>query len=640
MAGFFEHQAEARRNTRWLLLGMLGAVLGTGLGLYCVVVALEQFHTSGQRVFGYELGWWQPRLLLACVIGTAVVVFVASAFRMLSLRGGGARVAERLGGRLVSGQPRDLLEKRLLNVVEEMGIASGVPVPQVFVLDSEQGINAFAAGFSLDDAAIAVTRGALEKLTRAELQGVIAHEYSHVLNGDMRLNTRLIGAVFGILCIGLCGRALMRAASRGRISTSRRNSGPGYLFAVGLGVFLVGWFGEMLGKLIKAAVSRQREFLADASAVQFTRDPSAVAGALKKIGGHGSGAAVEAPAAEEASHLFFGDLTQRLFAHSWFATHPPLTERIQRLEPSFQGEFVETASGIAEPAEPLAWAAAPVRAAAQIGVGSILQHIGQPTRDALEESRRRLAQLPDALREAASNPFSACALVYGLWLTESPEQQRVQLGRIAACSGSELQTEAARWAGAVAALDLSARLSLVELAAPALRQLSAEQRLRFVRTIDALTLADQRRSLFEEVVGSMLSERMLGERDARARARVRHRRLGSVRSELELVISLLAHAGASDAAGAEQSFAAARARLPGVQLKLLAASEHLINGLGPALAELRALTPELAAQLVEACAHGILADRRVSADETALLRAVCDALRCPLPLFDGEILGV
>jgi len=276
---------------------------------------------------------------------------------------------------------------------------------------------------------------------------------------------------------------------------------------------------------------------------------------------------------------------------------------------------------------------------AQIGVGGIVQRIGQPTRDALEESRRRLAQLPAAVRGAASNPFSACALMYGLWLIESPELQRAQLGRIAACSGPELQVEAARWANAVGALDHGQRLSLVELAAPALRQLSAEQRLRFVRTIETLTLADRRRSIFEEVVGSMLSERLLGETDSRARARVRHRRLAGVRSELELLLSLLAHAGAVDAASAVHSFAAAQARLPGVELKLLEASEHLINGLGPALAELRALTPELAEQLVDACAHGVLADRRVSADETTLLRAVCDALRCPLPLFDGEMLG-
>ncbi|HKU37103.1 MAG TPA: M48 family metallopeptidase [Polyangiales bacterium] len=633
MAAFFEHQAEARRNTRWLLLGMMAAVLGTGVGMYCLLVLIQLVTTRTRTVFGYEFGFWQPRLFAACVLSTALIVICASAYRMFSLRGGGARVAERLGGRLVSGQPRDFLEKRLLNVVEEMGIASGVPVPQVFVLDSEAGINAFAAGFSLEDAAIAVTRGALEKLTRAELQGVIAHEYSHVLNGDMRLNTRLIGTVFGILCIGMCGRVLMRIAGNGRRTSVRSKNGGGYLFAVGLGMFLVGWVGELLGKLIKAAVSRQREFLADASAAQFTRDPVSVAGALKKIGGHASGAAVLAPAAEEASHIFFGDLSDHLFAHSWFATHPPLSERILRLDASFRGEFVVTADGVAEPEETLGGV---VSRAAPVGLGAvgIVSRVGQPTRDALEESRLRLAQLPAAVRDAASNPFSACALVYALWLNEGAQQQ---LARIAAISGPELSVEAARWATFVSGLSQSVRLSLVELAAPALRELSKEQRLRFARTIEALTLADQRRSIFEEVVGALLAELATAEADARERSRVRHKRLAGVQSELQLVLSLLAHAGASSAEAAAESFAAARARLSGVKLELLPSSDRLLHALGPALSELRALAPELAGNVVDACAHGVLADRRVSADEAALLRAVCAALRCPLPLIEGEV---
>jgi Zn-dependent protease with chaperone function len=428
MATFFEHQAEARRNTRWLLVGMLASVLATGAGLYAVLVAIEMASTRMRRVFGYQPEFWNPRLFAVCVIGSFVFVLGASAFRMLSLRGGGARVAEMLGGRLVSGQARDLLEKRLLNVVEEMSIASGVPVPQVFVLETESGINAFAAGFSLDDAAIAVTRGALEKLTRAELQGVIAHEFSHVLNGDMRLNTRLMGTVFGIVCIGLCGRALMRLSSnRSSVFRSRNRNGGGYVFVLGLGVFLVGWLGELMGKLIKAAVSRQREFLADASAAQFTRDPMAVAGALKKIGGHSSGSSVLAPAAEEASHLFFGDLQSHFFAHSWFATHPPLQERIQRLDPTFRGEFAQVPEGIAE--EPRAASVGVAGFAAGGGetrarAADVVERIGVLDRDrqALEQSRRRIGALPEVLRQAAANPFSACAMVYALWLNDPPER--------------------------------------------------------------------------------------------------------------------------------------------------------------------------------------------------------------------------
>jgi Zn-dependent protease with chaperone function len=637
MATFFEHQAEARRNTRWLLVGMLASVLATGAGLYAVLVAMEMTTTRMRPMFGYEPEFWHPRLFATCVLGSFAFVLIASGFRMLSLRGGGARVAEMLGGRLVSGQARDLLEKRLLNVVEEMAIASGVPVPAVFMLDNETGINAFAAGFSVDDAAIAITRGGLEKLTRSELQGVIAHEFSHVLNGDMRLNTRLMGAVFGIVCIGLCGRGLMRLASNtSSVFRSRNSKGGGYVFVLGLGVFLVGWLGELMGKLIKAAVSRQREFLADASAAQFTRDPMAVAGALKKIGGHASGSSVLAPAADEASHLFFGDLHSHLFAHSWLATHPPLSERIQRLDPAFRGEFAQVPAGIAEdPSAPSSGALGFAGGPRELGtrVSAVAEQVGVLDCAALEQSRQRIDGLPDVLRQAAANPFSACAMVYALWLNDSQERVNDQLERIDTSSGVPLRTEAQRLAPSLLALTTDERLSLIELAAPALRQLSKDQRLRFARTIDSLTLADQFTSVFEQVVGWMLSERLLGETDARSRSRTRHRRLTAVRSELELLLSLVAHAGDVDGGGAAVSFASAIERLPGVQLRLLPASERLIRGLGPALQELRALSPELARPIVDACAHGVLSDHRVSSDETALLRVLCDALRCPLPLL-------
>lgn len=653
MATFFEHQAEARRNTRWLLLGMIASVLATGVGVYAVFVGLEMATLRGDEVLGYQSSIWHPQLFLFCVVGSAIFVAGGSAYRLLSLRGGGARVAEMMGGRLASGQPKGLLEQRLLNVVDEMAIASGVPVPQVFVLENESGINAFAAGFSVDDAAIAVTRGTLEKLTRSELQGVIAHEFSHVLNGDMRLNTRLMGAVFGVLCIGLCGRELMRLAARTSSSSfsSKKEKNGGYLFALGLGVFLVGWVGELMGKMIKAAVSRQREFLADASAAQFTRDPVAVAGALKKIGGYSEGSHVAAPAAEEASHFFFGDLSDHV--SDWFATHPPLRDRIARLDPTFQGEFAPVPDGVvdqADEADALGFAssggAGDVPTHARVASGdpdsglnraatAFTQQLGSPDLAALEQSRKRIESLPPQLREAAANPFSACAMVYALWLSEESEVVQ-QSARIEAQSGPELRTEAQRLAPLLASLNTGERLSLVELAAPALRQLSPDQRLRFARTIESLTYSDRFTSIFEQVVGWMLTERLLGETNARSRSRTRHKRLKAVRAEIELFLSLLAHAGDVDGTGASNSFASAAARLSGVQLQLLPASERLISGLGPALNELRALSPELAHRFVDACAHGVLSDHRVSAEETTLLRAVCDALRCPLPLLGDD----
>jgi uncharacterized tellurite resistance protein B-like protein len=262
--------------------------------------------------------------------------------------------------------------------------------------------------------------------------------------------------------------------------------------------------------------------------------------------------------------------------------------------------------------------------------------IGSPDLAALDQSRKRIESLPASLRDAVVSPFSACAMVYALWLTDAPELAAAQSGRIEAQSGPELRMEAQRLAPLLASLTTSERLSLVELAAPALRQLSPDQRLHFARTIESLTHSDRFTSIFEQVVGWMLTERLLGEANARSRSRTRHKRLKAVRAEIELFLSLLAHAGDVDGAGASKSFASAAARLSGVQLQLLPASERLISGLGPALNELRALSPELAHRLVDACAHGVLSDHRVSAEETTLLRVVCDALRCPLPLLGDE----
>ena len=268
-------------------------------------------------------------------VGFAVVVLIggASGTKMLSLRRGGGAVAEMLGGRLVSEMTDDPHEQRLVNVVSEMAIASGTPVPLIYVLDGEAGINAFAAGHGVEDAAVAVTRGALEQFTRDELQGVIAHEFSHILNRDVRLNTRLTGLLFGILVLSVAGRLLLRGGAHARIGRSNdRGGGAGAAVAIGLALMIVGYIGVFFGRLIKQAVSRQREYLADASAVQFTRNPEGLASALKRIAGYADGSIIEAPAAEEVSHFFFADGMRSAFFGKMLSTHPPLEERIRRLD--------------------------------------------------------------------------------------------------------------------------------------------------------------------------------------------------------------------------------------------------------------------------------------------------------------------
>jgi Zn-dependent protease with chaperone function len=641
MTTFFEHQDLARRNTRILVTLMALGVVAMGCAIYALLAFVEQKGVSRLTSAGAlypPQSFFQPELFLSCLFGTAAVVGLASGSRVLSLRGGGGQIAEMMGGRLVSGSPRDVLEKRLLNVVEEMAIASGVPVPQVFLLEGEEGINAFAAGFTPDDAAVAVTRGCLEKLTRDELQGVIGHEFSHVLNGDMRLNIRLMGIVFGIVCIGLLGRLLMRVGSSSSYTVSSRRdrgSSPGAaLFVVGLGVVLIGSVGELFGKLIRAAVSRQREFLADASSVQFTRNPGGIAGALKKIGGFSQGGAMQAVHAEEASHFFFGDIHKRLFDGSVLATHPPLAERIKRIDPSFHGEFPEVGPGIAQPEDvPVSGFAsgAGAQRGAATDAASVVSRVGTASAESLEQSKRLLDSVPPALRAAAGSPFSACATVYALLLSDDTKVAVAQRAQIEALAGPYLLAEAERLAPAVAALAGRDRLPLVALLAPALRELSRDQRATFSRTVQALIDADQAVSIFEYVLAQTLKERLSDDNPAYARSRVRYHSLKGVHDELELLLSLLAHAGDFDGSGAGPAFTAGAGRLVGESLTLLPPSTRLLSGLSDALTQLRALAPQLSAQVVDACAHVVLEDRRVTDDEATLVCAVCDALGCPLP---------
>ena len=291
---------------------------------------------------------WNPELFGLVAMGTSAVIAAGSLYKMAALSGGGHTVAELLGGRLLRADAATPAERRLLNVVEEMAIASGVPVPPVYLLENELGINAFAAGHAPGDAVVAVTAGTLARLSRDELQGVIAHEFSHILNGDMRLNIRLMGVLFGILVIGLTGWIIFRSTTGGYVRLGARDDdrkGFNPLPLIGLALYVIGYVGVFFGNLIKAAVSRQREFLADASAVQFTRNPDGIAGALKKIGAVAEGSRIQDPHAEEASHMFFGDaLSGWTELFGLLATHPPLVERIKRIDPSFDGDFSQGAA--------------------------------------------------------------------------------------------------------------------------------------------------------------------------------------------------------------------------------------------------------------------------------------------------------
>ena len=437
---FFQHQETARRKTGLLIVYFIAAVVLIVLLVYSIAVGVILLAGPREGPPGHSvLALWDPGLFAMVSLGTLALIGGGSLYRIASLAGGGHSVAEMMGGRPLSHQTTDPDERKILNVVEEMAIASGTPVPPVYLLEHEDGINAFAAGYTPGDAVIGVTRGCIQNLTRDELQGVIAHEFSHILNGDMRLNLRLIGVLYGILLISMTGWIIFRSTANAysyddRRDDDRRGVNPWPL--VGLALYVLGYVGVFFGNLIKAAVSRQREFLADASAVQFTRNPDGIAGALKKIGALAEGSRVRAPEAQEASHLFFGDAVGHFLGSS-----PPIPRWSSGSAgsiPRSTGDFSRVRVGTAEPARGPSRRPATLRPRVRPGRGvfrfnpaEVVSHIGTVEPQQLAYASAVLTSLPEPLKALAYEPFGARAIVFALLIDhESEAVQAAQLERL------------------------------------------------------------------------------------------------------------------------------------------------------------------------------------------------------------------
>jgi Zn-dependent protease with chaperone function len=641
---FFQAQDTARGRTRLLVVLFSAAVAAIIIAIYAVV------HLALGPGPGAPI---DPLLLTLVAVVTIVLVSAGSGARTMQLRKGGGVVAEMLGGRRVSPGTSDEHERRLVNVVEEMAIASGMSVPAIYVLDGEDGINAFAAGYTLDDAAVAVTRGALHSLNRSELQGVIAHEFSHILNGDMRLNIRLIGLLYGILLLAIVGRGLLRG---GAMRGGRRGRGGGgaQAAAIGIGLIVVGYIGVFFGRLIQAAVSRQREYLADASAVQFTRDADGLAGALKKIGGLSAGSRIVDHHAAEASHLFFANGMARPFA-TLFATHPPLADRIHRLDPSFEGKPARRrraptagAAGTAfatPPLEPVRVSgeraatssiAAPAGAAAAVPPGitapGLIGSIGTPGPEHIAYAHQLIDSLPRAVIDAAHDATGAQALLCALLLPDPAAVADAARAAVVELGGEDMARHALELAAEVKRAGEAARLPLLDLLMPALRELPGERRTAVQRAAERLMRADGRIDMFELALYHVLGRQLAQDRNMAA-ARGGERSIAALRHEAQLVLSAVAWSGARDATAARAAFAEGAANLGDVGrvLNLAERGQIRIAAVDDALERLRGAAAGVRRRVVEACTHVVAHDGHVQLRETEILRAVSEALDCPMP---------
>jgi len=629
---FFHYQDAARKRTSMLVACYILAVILIILAVYLAFIGVFiglKLKTGGDLDIR---SLWQP-LVFVWVAGiTVAIVLVGSLYKIIELGKGGEAVAAMLGGRPIDPETADLHERKILNVVEEMAIASGTPVPRVFLLE-EDGINAFAAGFLSTDAVVAVTRGCVARLGRDELQGVVAHEFSHILNGDMRLNIRLIGILNGILIIAMIGYWLLRSLGRSR--SSSRGKGGGAMAAVGLFALLlmaIGYIGVFFGKLIKSAVSRQREFLADASAVQFTRNPAGIVNALKKIGGFVAGSRISHSHAEEASHFFFADG----LAASWFslmATHPPLDERIRRLDPQFDGDFDSPAARTqAEPEMAAARFASGDGPAIALNAGEVIASVGAPTAAHLAYAASLMASLPAPCHELVREPAGARAVIFALLLGPDETIRRGQLDGLNQSAGRDVLERMAIAVPLLAAIKPEARLPAAELAVATLKHLSAEGYARFVENMNQLIAADKQMDLFEYTLRRMVLRR-LAPLFEKVKPPVEYHDMAPLRSAAVKLLSCLAYWGAEGLAAAQKAFSAGMGELGGSVPQMFPMDRYGVQALDEALAQLNGASPALKRTILAACTACIGSDGKVTIEEAELLRAVGDALGCPIPPF-------
>ncbi|MEN6330520.1 MAG: M48 family metallopeptidase [Smithella sp.] len=645
---FFTRQEQARSNCRNLVVVFIVALLAIIIAIYfafrliCYINLSTNVFTTSETATNLmqrsSFLWWDPAIFILVFIGVILFIFTAGIIKMRQLQKGGGAVAKMLGGRCVAKSTNIPAERQLLNVVEEMAIAAGIPVPEVYILEKETGINAFAAGLTINDAAVAVTQGALEKLNRDELQGVVAHEFSHILNGDMRLNIQLMGIIYGILIVGIIGGEIL--------DNHRISSKSIVLFIAGLLLTIIGYIGTFTGRLIQSAVSRQKEFLADASAVKFTRNPLGLASALKKIGGYIYGSQITSPTALQASHLFFGKSGSDFLFPDFLATHPPLSERILLLDPSFDGIYprvegdgqtfpsIQRSSALS--AMDNSDSPSPGLMPATVKATDIVDCVCSPNLSNLQRVSDILSSIPQQLKDMLNTPAGSAILIYALLTGNKCAERELQLSTIARSFAAPGNNEDFLYLCELAAnLKDEQKLPLVELALPSLRQLSVMERTNLLETVDSLIQADGEITLFEFSLQWIVQQYL--SKNGKAFEKTGYSHISQVGYHILIVLRALANAGnRGNSDAAQLAFNAGVSRIPELACKspdyYYTENINFVE-INTALKKLNCSSFKIKQLIVDACAHCVFADKTVTAAEAELLRVISLALHCPLPPF-------
>jgi len=633
---FFESQDTAKRNTGKLIFLFALAVLSLIVITNFLVMAVLSFGGAGMTSMAAKTGvHFDPMMFL--IIGAIVssIVLFGSLYKISSLSGGGARIAEMMNGRLLVSGSADPAERRVLNIVEEMAIASGTPVPPVYLME-ESGINAFAAGYSPSDAIVAVTRGTIDTLSRDQLQGVIAHEFSHILHGDMRINIRLIGVLHGIMVLGIIGYHLLRGGAY-----SRRSKDSGGIVFVGLALVIVGFVGTFFGNLIKAAVSRQREYLADASAVQFTRNPDGIGQALMQIARNQDRSYIKNPKSAEISHALFEE-GQVSALSRLYATHPPLNDRILAILPRWKGDYEESdwdrsvlaaAEQKEKPFEQSRREKATAILTGATGVllaDAVINQVGNPDGKHLDYADALVRKIPQLFLDAAREPSGARAIIYFLVLSKDESVRGRQLKVLQSSADIGVFDELQKLYQSVSEIAAQQRLPLVTIALSSMRQLSKNQYQLFRGNFKTLVEIDKKMSLLEWSLQKIVMhslDAVFGKDEA---PYFRKKNLKSCKKSVSVLLSILTHSTVQDGMLNEETFTAGADELK-MSLQLIAVSKIDFDTLNNALDDLADLKLLQKAALLKACVRCITADGKIQAIETELLRAIAATIDCPVP---------
>ena len=635
---FFEQQHKARRRTGLLVFYFLVAIT---LTVVVTNVAIFIAFTFAEPNIAPTLEEWiASKYWLWVTLGVLAVVAFGSLKSFFQLSGGGKAVAEMVGARRLKMSTTDSQERQFINVVEEMAIASGTPVPVLYVMDDEYAINAFVAGYRVNQAVMVVTKGTLEQLSRDELQGVVGHEYSHVLNGDMRLNVRLIATLAGILALGQIGGFMLRGLRfSGRSRSSNSKSGNGVVIALLIAVilFVVGYIGLFFGRLIKAAVSRQREYLADASAVQFTRNPEGIAGALWKI--RKGTSKLDNAHAEDMSHMCF---SSALNFSSLMATHPPLDKRIKAIDPYFDAKMTarraktgaepqSSPSSGAMPAQGMGFAGgADSGAGVETSAQRVTASVGNPTEAHYEYAHNLHNAMPSALLQAAHAENQCRVVIYALVLMNTDEHALdIATAMVKAHDGESASTRVQELLVEARKLPAEGRLPLIDIVLPELRSMPAATRGKFLGTLKALIQSDKRFTLFEFVLLTILTQHLRD--DADKADVVKFHKSDQVINEIRILLTLLAMAGRTQTSDGTDAFKRVMKYFTGVNFEMASREDLKPDRLTEVFEKLSHLSPLVKQSVITACADCVLHDGKVLPSEAELLRATSLSLDCPMP---------